>query len=285
MLRYLALGERELGDAPMPPHPRVNWEFFAVVKGQVAPYTKDSDPIDLKSDTLWLFPPGVVHGWRGKRGQKCEVVVIHFSIVPGVVERAFGDEPYLSVQLTPLERSRIVRLGRALKPHYWNPIVASELFADRARIDLSLLLLKGRRELQEPNLAGVHWNKVSEAEAWLRKNIGKAPSIADAAHVVGLSESQLRRIFWKVKRRNPKHILDKLRFDKAMHLMAESDAKLAKIAEESGFSSATNFCRAFRAYVGKTPTAWRREIYIKYQRPSDSDKASYERHGRRHREL
>ena len=285
MLRYLGLGERSLGDSPMPSHPRVNWEFLAVVKGVLAPYTSDAEPLKLKSDALWLFPPGVAHGWRGEPGQKCEVVVVHFSIVPSLVEQMMGDRSYLVVQLTSKERARIVRLGRSLKPHYWKPIVASELHAERALIDLSVLLLKDQQELNQPNLAGVHWNKVVDAEAWLRQHVAESPSIADAARVVGLSESQLRRVFWKVKKKNPKHILNKIRFDKAMHLMAESDAKLSKIADESGFSSATNFCRAFKAHVGKTPTVWRREIYVQYRRPSESSKTAYQRHGRRYREL
>lgn len=285
MLRYLGLGERELGDYPRPPHARVNWEFLAVVKGQLAPFVTDADALDLCTDTLWLFPPGVNHGWRGKPGRKCEVVVIHFSTVPAVVERAFGEKTQLSVGLTPSERRRLVRLGRSLKPHYWNPVVASELHADRALIELSLLLLKNHELLNEPNLTGVHWSKVVDAEAWLRQHIGESPSVADAARVVGLSSSQLRRIFWKVKKKSPKRIMDKLRFDKAMHLMVESDAKLAKIAEEAGFSSATNFCRAFKTYVGKTPTMWRREIYVQYRRPSESNKAAYQQHGRRCRAL
>lgn len=285
MLRYLGLGERELGDCPMPPHPRVNWEFLAVVKGHLAPYTKDSDALDLRSAALWLFPPGVSHGWRGKPGQRCEIVVIHFSAVPGAVERALPGNQFLAVQLTPLERRKVIRLGRSLKPHYWNPTVASELYGERALIDLSLLLLKDQKNLNEPNLAGLHWSKVADAESWLREHIKDSPSIGDAAHVVGLSPSQLRRIFWKVKKKSPKHILDKIRFDKAMHLMAESDAKLANVADESGFSSATNFCRAFKAHVGKTPTTWRREIYIQYRRPSTTNKGVYQLHGRRYREL
>jgi|GEM_PF-270250 len=285
MLRYLGLGERELGDCPMPPHPRVNWEFLVVIKGQIAPYTVDTDPLELKADTLWLFPPGVVHGWRGKPREKSEVVVVHFSTVPGVVERAFGDEPYLSVKVTPQERRQLARLGRSLKPHYWKPVMASELYAERALIDLSLILLKDHRDIHQPRPVGVHWSKVANAEAWLREHIGESPSIVDAARVVGLSPSQLRRIFWKVKKKSPKQIVDKIRFDKAMHLMAESDAKLSKIADESGFSSATNFCRAFKSFVGKTPTTWRREIYVQYHRPGGSKKSAHEEHGRRYREL
>jgi AraC-like DNA-binding protein len=285
MLRYLGLGERKLGDCPMPPHPRVNWEFLAVINGQLAPYSKTGETPPLLTDTLWLFPPGVVHGWCGKPGRKCEIVVVHFSAVPPTVERSMSEQQYLSVRLTPTERHKILRLGRSLKPHYWEPTIASELHSGRALIDLSLLLLKDHKNLNEPNLVGVHWSKVVHAESWLRQNIQAAPSVEDAARVVGLSASQLRRIFWKVKKKNPKAILDNIRFDKAMHMMAESDAKLSKVATECGFSNATNFCRAFKAQLGQTPTTWRHEIYVQYRRPSASNQSAYQLHGRRYREL
>ena len=269
----------------MPPHTRVNWEFLAVVKGLLAPYTVDSEPLELRADTLWLFPPSVIHGWRGKPGQNSQVVVVHFSTVPGAVERALGDQSYLSVKLAPKDRRQLVRLGLSLKPHYRTPHIVSELHTERALVDLSLLLLKDNRDLHHPSLVGVHWSKVAAVEAWLRDHIGESPSITEAARVAALSPSQLRRIFWKVKRKKPKRIVDKIRFDKAMHLMAESDAKLAKIAEEAGFSSATNFCRAFKNFIGKTPTMWRREIYVQYRRPTDSKKSLHQEHGRRYREL
>lgn len=37
MLRYLGIGKRSLGEVPMPPHKRMNWEFLAVIRGWCAP--------------------------------------------------------------------------------------------------------------------------------------------------------------------------------------------------------------------------------------------------------
>ncbi len=285
MLRYLGLGERQLGDCPMPAHARVNWEFLAVVRGQVAPLDHDGDDVQLQSDTLWLFPPGYVHGWTGRPGEKCEIVVVHFSSVPSAVERLVDAHGFLCAALSVKDRRLVTRLGKSLKPHYWKPTLLSEIQSERALMDLSLILLRGHSESHESSLGGSSWSKVVDAESWLRQHIRGAPTIADAARGVGISPSQLRRIFWKVKKKNPKQIFDKIRFEKAMHLMAETDAKLERIAEESGFSSATNFCRAFKAFVGKSPTTWRKEIYVQYKKPRELEKSIYGRHGRRYREL
>jgi len=269
----------------MPPHMRVNWEFLAVLRGELAPFAHESEKSELRTDTLWLFPPGYVHGWRGKPGRACEVVVIHFNAVPGPIERVVGEHGFLSAPLTAADKSMLIRLGKSLRRHYWRPVLVSEIYTERALMDLSLVLMRHVRESEESYIAGVSLNKVIDAEGWLRRNIKESPSIAKAARAVGLSASQLRRIFYKIRKTKPQQILNKVRFDKAMHLMAESDTKLEQIAAESGFSSAANFCRAFKAYVGKSPTTWRREIYIQYKKPREIEKAQYDHHGRRYREL
>jgi AraC-like DNA-binding protein len=259
MLRYLAIEKRRLGNGLTLPQRRVDWEFMAVIRGQVAPIVPGSNESKFMANTLWLFPSGCNHGWRGKLGCICEVVVMHFSTVPGVIERMVGEHGFLSVPLNSAKKHLLVRLANRLKPHYRYPILVSELHAERALMDLSLLLVGNVKESKAPQQVGVGWNRVVDAENWLRQHIGESPSINEAARAVGVSPSQLRRIFRRVRKKSPKQILLNLCLDKAMHLMAKSDAKLEEVAAESGFSSATNFCRAFKSHIGKTPTAWRKE--------------------------
>ena len=85
----------------MPTHKRINWEFCAVVRGQLGPSIENRPTPPLVRDTLWLFPPGYVHGWVGAPGQTCEVLVLHFSAVPPTVEQAIADHGYIAVRLAP----------------------------------------------------------------------------------------------------------------------------------------------------------------------------------------
>ena len=285
MLRYLGIGQRFLGDSPMPPHKRVNWEFLAVVRGKCAPYFAPEERPPLATNTLWVFPPGCVHGWIGEGGRHCELVVLHYNAVPPVLERVVHEHGYLAARLTDPDRKRLVRLGRSLRRHYWHPILLSDLHTERALMDLSLLMLRDLKESGQPSQGGASLTKVMAAETWLRDHLAERLPIALAARATGLSGSQLRRLFWKVRKVRPKHILNKLRFEKAMGLMAETDAKLQRVAVESGFGSATSFCRAFKAFNGKSPTVWRKEIYIHYKRPREAEKSDYASHGRRYREI
>jgi AraC-like DNA-binding protein len=285
MLRYLSLGERSLGDYPMPPHVRVNWEFLACTRGKLAPTfggKRESNPV---ANTLWLFPPGMAHGWIGEAHQSCEIAVFHFSEVPEQVERFVTERGYLAVSLTATDRQLVIRLNKGLKPHYWRLSPLGEIYSLRALLDLSLMLMKRFKESHEPIQGGVKLTRMIEWEKWLRRHLDEAPTIEKAARAVGISSCQLRRICQSIKKRSPQEAFNKIRFDRAMHLMAESDAKLDRVATETGFSTASNFCRAFKAFVGRSPTAWRREIYIQYKKPRESEKDLHEHHGRRYREL
>jgi AraC family transcriptional regulator len=279
MLRYLGFGKRWFGDTPMPAHKRINWEFFAVVRGKCAPCLAGPAPAPLVTDTLWLFPPGYVHGWVGAPRQNCEVVVLHFSAVPATVEQAIGDHGPIAVRLSPVERRRLIRLLAELKPDYWRPVLTSDIRAERALMDLSLLILRnlprGMPRPRSPHLA-----RVLQAENWVRQHLEEKPSVVRVAVVVGISPSQLNRLFLRVRQESPKKVFEKLKIEKAMHLLSHSDAKLHNVAAECGYSTASNFCRAFRLIQGASPTAWRKETYIQYRRPRLAEKADYKRHGR-----
>lgn len=284
MLRYLGLGPRSLGDYPRPSHRRVNWEFLAVIRGKCAPTLENGEPAVPVADRLWLFPPGYVHGWQGERGRKCEVVVLHFNTVPAALERAVKDRGFLVLPLKAADRVFLRALAESLKPHYWQPVGVSDIYTERALMDLSLLILRDLTDSRQPHRVGSSMGQVVAAEDWLREHVAERPSIAQAARAIGVSPSHLRRLFRKVRKTSPKQAQQKLKFENAMQLMAGSRVKLAQVAMECGFKSASNFCRAFKAFNGSTPAAWRREIYIQYKQPRPADKADYRRHGRRHRE-
>jgi AraC-like DNA-binding protein len=279
MLRYLGFGRRSLGELPMPPHKRLNWEFLAVVGGRCAPLFENRPTPPLARDTLWLFSPNYSHGWTGVPGETCEVIVLHFSTVPQAVERAVHDNGYISMQFAPADRRRLHCLVKELKPHYWRPILTSDIVAERALMDLGLLILrnlpKGRPRPRSPHLA-----RVLQAENWVRQHLEERPSVARVANIVGISASQLNRLFLRVRREGPKHAFEKLKIEKAMHVMSHSDAKLHNVAVECGYSSASNFCRTFRILHGTTPKAWRKETHILYRKPRVSEKDDYKRHGR-----
>ena len=82
--------------------------------------------------------------------------------------------------------------------------------------------------------------------------------IEDAADFVGLSRSQLFRIFKAQCGRSPQSVLGELRLSHAKRLLSGTGLSLTETALSSGFSSAARMGEVFREELGVTPTAYRK---------------------------
>jgi len=82
--------------------------------------------------------------------------------------------------------------------------------------------------------------------------------IEDAASFVGLSRSQLFRIFKAQCGKPPQSVLSELRLSHAKRLLSGTDLSLTETAQSSGFSSAARLGEVFRDELNTTPTAYRR---------------------------
>ena len=260
MLRYLGFGRRQFGRFPIKPYARINWEFFAVVRGRCAPQQQAGEKPPLATSTLWVTAPGSAHTWAAQGVQTTEVAVFHFGTVPAVLQASVRKHGQLAVALRPAEARRLAGLARSLESHYQQPNGLSPLVFQAALIELTLLVLRKLPAAETP-LRTDHGERIVErANAWYAENIAQNPSIADVAREVHVSPSTLRRLFRRLLREKPTRAFARLQIEKGMRLMTESDLKLESIAAECGFTSSSDFCRAFKAFTRVSPTAWRRLV-------------------------
>ncbi|MBQ9951350.1 MAG: helix-turn-helix domain-containing protein [Clostridia bacterium] len=84
--------------------------------------------------------------------------------------------------------------------------------------------------------------------------------IEDVASFVGLSRSQLFRIFKKQCGRSPQAVLGELRLSHAKRLLSSTALSLTETALSSGFSSAARLGEVFREELGMTPTKYREDV-------------------------
>ena len=82
--------------------------------------------------------------------------------------------------------------------------------------------------------------------------------IGDVASFVGLSRSQLVRIFKARTGQSPQEVLRELRLSHAKRLLSGTELSLTEAALSSGFASAARLGEVFRGTLGLTPTAYRR---------------------------
>ncbi len=262
MLRYLGSGPRKFGLYPLKPIARINWEFFAAVRGVCAPLHGPDDTPPLVSRMLWVTAPGSAHTWAGHGGRRTHVAVFHFGSVPAALETAVRRQPrgQLALPLKPAECRQIEALARALQADFTAPNRLSPLVFQSALLQLALLAL---RKLPQENAAlpADHAVRtVEHATAWYAEHVQENPAIDRVAREVHVSPSTLRRLFRRVRGERPAQVFGRLQVEKGMRLMTETDLKLDGIAEQCGFTGTSDFCRAFKAFAKVTPNAWRQTI-------------------------
>ncbi|HUR58530.1 MAG TPA: AraC family transcriptional regulator [Opitutaceae bacterium] len=260
MLRYLGAGPRQFGLFPLKPSTRLNWEFFAVLKGPCAPLIPGAPAPELVRRTLWVSPPGSPHSWAGEGARRAEVAVLHFGSVPAPLEAIVRERGQLALALKAEECRRLAALVRQLQPDFRQPDHCSNLVFQAALIELTLLVLR-KLPPADPSLLKDYTERVVEnATNWFAEHVRTNPTIDEVARVVHVSPSTLRRFFRRVLRERPTRVFGRMQIEQGMRLMTGTKLKLDTIAQECGFTCTSDFCRAFKSVTKVTPTEWRRNI-------------------------
>ena len=82
--------------------------------------------------------------------------------------------------------------------------------------------------------------------------------LKDIADQVGLSPYYMERIFKKETSETPRSYLEKIRVDKAAHLLKNTKLSNLEICYEAGFQSPSNFYKVFRSMHNCSPSEYRK---------------------------
>ncbi|WP_400195333.1 bifunctional transcriptional activator/DNA repair enzyme AdaA [Lysinibacillus telephonicus] len=84
--------------------------------------------------------------------------------------------------------------------------------------------------------------------------------LKDIAEQVGLSPYYLERLFKQETSETPRTYLEKIRIDKAAHLLKSTSLTNLEICYEVGFQSPSNFYKVFRSLKNCSPSEYRKEF-------------------------
>jgi len=111
-------------------------------------------------------------------------------------------------------------------------------------------------------LAGLKDPFVSRALSLLHARVAHAWTVDDLGREVGLSRSALADRFTKLIGEPPMRYLARWRIQVAAQQLRNSDAPLARIAEQVGYESESAFNRAFKQGFGTPPATWRKHARL-----------------------
>lgn len=91
-------------------------------------------------------------------------------------------------------------------------------------------------------------------------NIGESLTLASTAKALMLSKNMLERVFVGYTGMTFAKFLHNMRVEKAITLLKVTDKTITEVAYECGFGSLRTFNRVFVAFVGVTPSAYRKNV-------------------------
>ena len=110
--------------------------------------------------------------------------------------------------------------------------------------------------------AGMNDN-IKRALSYLRAHACEGITVEDILREVpSISRSTLFQEIRHFTGRTPAAEIRRLKIDRARHLLAHGNLPLARIAEQCGFSSDTQFSITFRQSTGMTPRAFRQHLKV-----------------------
>lgn len=102
---------------------------------------------------------------------------------------------------------------------------------------------------------------IDRLEGQIEKNIENSELSVDfLSNELGMSRIQLYRKVKALTNYSPVEFITLFRLKKAVHLMKVTDANLAQIAYQVGFSAPSYFSKSFKKYYHKSPTEYLKEI-------------------------
>lgn len=103
---------------------------------------------------------------------------------------------------------------------------------------------------------------VAEAVRYIREHACSGISVKDVLQRVPLSRRALETRFVKAVGRTPHAEVERVRLERAKHLLTVTDLPVYEVARRTGFRYQEYLSVAFRRYTGKAPTQYRKSIRL-----------------------
>jgi len=93
--------------------------------------------------------------------------------------------------------------------------------------------------------------------AWLEENVHLKVKVEELADRAAMSPRNFARTFVRETGMTPARYIDRIRLERAIHLLEDTTHRIETVALESGFASAEQLRRTFQRHMGITPLAYR----------------------------
>ena len=253
--------------APYYEHVHMEYELTYCIRGSFS-LTIDKKPYVLQAGDFSIVEPMHSHGVpKGPIDPDTLCMVIIAG--PAMLENFF----------------KVLAIKTAVKPvfnvntteHAYLSNLLNETYYHRRNItEVSALKIKGNvykifayiydhflTEAADNKLSNiVTVSNIQNALDYIRENYAEKITTKEIASFCGYSETHFCNNFKKITGRTFHNTLNHYRIKVACTLLRETNLTIAEIAGSTGFDEPKSFCRTFRAYMGVSPSTYKKEEYF-----------------------
>lgn len=112
-----------------------------------------------------------------------------------------------------------------------------------------------------------YYARLNRALDYIYKNIDKALSLEDVADAAGFSPFHFHRIFRAMVAETLNDYIKRIRLERAANTLVHNPFRtITEAALDCGFSSSSNFARAFKEHFGVSASQWREGGYVEFRK-------------------
>lgn len=125
---------------------------------------------------------------------------------------------------------------------------------------LELIVYMSRQYSETSTTSGQALLRVGKVIAKLESDYTRSWKLGELAKFAYMSESNLLLVFKEATGRSPIDYLIRIRIQKAMELLYETNLNVTEISEKVGFTDSNYFSRCFKKFTNTTPRSYRKQF-------------------------
>ncbi len=220
-------------------------------------YVVDGKRYEVRKNQYFVLPAFKPHEYGTTEGNQWTIYWVHFR---GICAHIYAEEAATPQDINVTQNSRIsdrISIFEEILTtlHHGNGL-------ENLRYASSLLhhFLASMRYLSQFRRAksGEHdMDIVQQAIHYMRENIERHIVMDDVLRYVGYSQSHLSTVFKKKTGQSPLAYFNRLKIERACHLLKTTDLKVNQICYKVGIEDSLYFSRLFSKMMGMSPTKYK----------------------------
>lgn len=211
------------------------------------------EPVALRAGTAAIIPPDCRYRYRKSSGETVEYLWVHFTgSFAGELLRLLGFGALPTVCETGHVSRMKVLFGKLFDAYIEGGALMQH---QHAAVLYDILIHLGRAADFAKKTAG---NRLTRSLEYVYNNFDGEIRVPELAAMENLSVSRYNALFREVTGTSPVKYLLNLRMTTACNLLLSTDMPSKQIGEMVGYSDARFFGKAFKSFVGVTPTEYRK---------------------------